>query len=101
MASLEELCFGHSYFSATGAKRLSSFPRLKRLSLDRATDATLGQIAELTRLQALEIAYGDATDAGLEHLKQLPQLKTLDLWYTGFTKLGIAEISRRHCQTVK
>jgi hypothetical protein len=94
MASLEELGFHHACFSATGAKVLGSLPRLKRLRLDRATDATLGQIRELTQLQELEISYGDVSDAGLEHLKHLTQLKHLDLWYTGFTKQGIARLKK-------
>jgi hypothetical protein len=94
MASLEELCFHNARFSAAGAKRLGSFPRLKRLSLDQATDATLRQIRELRQLEELEIAYGDVTDAGLEHLKHLTQLKALDLWYTGFTKQGITNLQQ-------
>ncbi len=94
MASLEELSFHHSRFSATGARSLHSFPQLKRLQLDQATDATLGQIGELTQLQALNIAYGDVSDAGLEHLKHLTQLKSLDLWYTGFTRQGIAGLQK-------
>jgi hypothetical protein len=94
MASLEELGFHHAQFSATGAKLLRSFPRLKRLQLDRATDATLGQIEELPQLEALNIAYGHVSDAGLEHLKHLTQLKRLDLWYTGFTQQGIASFQQ-------
>jgi hypothetical protein len=102
MPRLEELAFHHSRFSAAGAKSLSTFPSLKCLRLDRATDTTLRQIRDLTQLQELEIDYGHVTDAGLEHLKRLIRLKRLNLWYTGFSAKGIADLrgALPHCEIV-
>jgi hypothetical protein len=62
------------------------------LWLQTATDTDLGELAELTALQALTLAFTEVTDAGLEHLKGLSGLRVLDLYSTQVTDEGLAHL---------
>lgn len=96
MTTLEELSFHHAPFSELGAQHLRSFPRLTRLRIDNAKNATLKNLRGLTQLQLLEIDYGDIDDAGLESLADLSQLQTLDLVYaTNVTSAGIKTLQKK------
>ena len=89
---------------------LSQWPRrdyfddvlIVSLSRCKMTDADLGHIQDLTRLECLELDGTRITDAGLAHLQGLTRLQVLDLSETqvtdaGLTRLqGMAELWQLH-----
>ena len=60
--------------------------------VDTPTDAGLGQLKQLTCLEALIFTDTQVTDAGLVHLKRLASLKRLDLDNTQVTDAGLIHL---------
>jgi WD40 repeat protein len=56
----------------------------------KVTDASLGNLKGLTKLQSLNLTATKITDAGIEHLKGLLQLQSLNLQLTQVTDAGLA-----------
>ncbi len=61
-------------------------------NLSRVTDADLGHLARLPRLQHLQLDNSQVTDAGLVHLAGLKGLKYLNVSKTQVTDAGVAEL---------
>ena len=57
-----------------------------------ATDADLGELCELRRLEALGLAGTDVTDAGLETVSKLTGLERLSLNFTGVSDEGLRHL---------
>lgn len=75
---------------------LKSLTRLQNLFLGRTkvTDAALEQMQGFTQLRTLSLNGTGVTDAGVVHLGGLSNLKTLNLQETKVTAAGIAELKR-------
>lgn len=56
------------------------------------TDAGLGYLKGLTKLQGLYLGQDNVTDAGLEHLSGLTELQDLDLRETKVTIEGLKKL---------
>ncbi|MGA2258447.1 MAG: hypothetical protein ABSG53_27605 [Thermoguttaceae bacterium] len=59
----------------------------------QVTDAGLGHLNGLTKLQSLDLGETKVTDAGLIHLKAVPQLITLGLRGTQVTDAGLVHLN--------
>jgi hypothetical protein len=66
-----------------------------RLSRNRLTDHALNALAELPKLESLNL-YGNTaiTDAGLEDLARIVALRRVYLWETGVTAAGLERLER-------
>ncbi len=61
----------------------------------RFTDAHLGGLGGLSRVQELDLADTDITDAGLIHISRLTGLRTLDISMTDVTSAGVQQLRSR------
>ena len=61
--------------------------------LDDSSDATIEQVARLSRLERLVLNASSIDDAGLVHLKELSNLSSLDLGFTPVTDAGLTHLS--------
>ena len=78
MASLEELSFYRAGISAVGARRLTSFPNLKRLRLYDRAESAIDVLKNDARIE--ELSLGDEiTPTWVAVLKTLPNLRALEL----------------------
>ena len=68
--------------------RLRELPGLRRLSLDRALDEDLVNVGALRSLTNLKLASPYVTDAGLGYLENLQRLEHLDLGFAGISDAG-------------
>ncbi len=72
------------------AARLKALTGLKGLSLDRVEgNDVLGQLKELTNLEALKVSSFTINDAGVAHLSGLTKLQDLNLHVTSVTDAGL------------
>jgi hypothetical protein len=74
--------------------QLKGMGRLQGLYLEntQVTDVGLEQVRCLGQLRRLDLNATRVTDAGLEHLKDLGQLQRLDLGYTQVTDVGLEHL---------
>jgi hypothetical protein len=76
-----------------GGERIMWFQDAEFVGLDpSSTDATLGRLEILARLQRLDLRGTQVTDAGLAHLKSFDRLTDLALADTGVTDEGLAHL---------
>src|ERR1700722_11243557 len=77
--------------TADTLKRLAGLEGLRVLRLWDApvTDAMLGEVKALGRLEKLDLDGTRITDAGLAHLAGLKSLRELSLWRVGITDAGM------------
>ena len=68
------------------------FDDVKRARIRHVDEATLGGLAEMTRLRRLDLNNTNMTDDGLAHLKGLTQLQWLDLDNTQVTDGGLVNL---------
>jgi hypothetical protein len=76
-------------------KKLSAFPRLRRLNLIGGQDLTnkgLEAVGELRSLESVSLRHDAVTADGLKHLARLPRLKALFLWDIPLTKENAAAL---------
>jgi hypothetical protein len=64
------------------------------LSYTRVTDASLGHLKKLRRLEGLVLTGTRVTDAGMEHIAGLKQMKQLGLWKTAVGDEGCKHIGK-------
>ncbi len=90
-------CTNPAHVTPTHAE-LRALLRLKKLSgLDlknkKVSDATLGEISALKRLQTLDLGGTTITDTGLKVLTRLKALRRLDLRNTSISDAGLAHLA--------
>jgi eukaryotic-like serine/threonine-protein kinase len=75
--------------------QLAQLTRLDRLQLfnSRITDAGLEQVTRLSNLKFLRLDGGQLTDACLVHLRALTKLEHLELQRTGISDAGLAQLA--------
>ena len=77
-----------------GFERFTQLTKL-RLSDNRLTDDGLESLAQLPKLESLNLyANSGVTDAGLPELARSASLKRLYLWETGVSEAGVAELEK-------
>lgn len=88
LTRLQEFRSWHAGWTQEGVKKLKALPELRSLNLGQRltykppacpTDETIGILAELKSLEALQLSEARLTFAALQQLKQLPALKKLTL----------------------
>jgi len=102
---LQHLSFGGNKMSGVMLPLLKSYPALKSLSVSgsQRTDSGLwsvavgdfnvGQIAQIAKLEALDLGGTNLSDRGVAELARLKDLHTLDLRGTRVTGKGLAAIA--------
>jgi internalin A len=102
---LAHLSFGGNKMSGVALPLLNSFPALKSLSVagQQRTDSGLwsvavsdfnvAQIAQIGRLEVLDLGGTGLTDRGVAELAKLKNLQTLDLHGTRVTGKGLAALA--------
>ena len=102
---LEHLSFGGNKMSGAALPLLKSLPALKELSVSgqqrtdsglwsvSVTDFNIGHIAQLRRLEVLDLGETNVSDRGVAELARLKNLHTLDLRATRVTGKGIAALA--------
>ena len=102
---LEHLAFGGNKMSGVALPLLKSLPALKELSVSgqqrtdsglwsvSVTDFNVGHIAQLPRLEVLDLGETNVSDRGIAELARLKNLHTLDLRATRVTSKGLAALS--------
>jgi hypothetical protein len=96
--------FGSRGLSDAGVAHLKDLKNLTLLDLrnesftatkpraPRVTDAGLGHLAGLSKLEYLNLQGQHITDAGLKHLKGMPNLQTLSLSFPVITDEGLKHL---------
>jgi hypothetical protein len=85
---------------AVRRSRLKSLSRLKNLTYlwltnnGRVTDTDLGALAELPRLEGIELANLRLTDAGVAHLAKIQSLSFVDCTRCLLTDAALADLSK-------
>jgi hypothetical protein len=104
LEALEHLAFGGNKMSGAALPLLKPLPSLRSLSVAgrqrtdsglwsvAVTDFNVGQIAQLSSLEVLDLADTNLTDRGVAQLAALKNLHTLDLSGTRVTGKGIAAL---------
>jgi Leucine-rich repeat (LRR) protein len=102
---LEHLSFGGNKMSGAVLPSLKLLPALRELSVSgqqrtdsglwsvAVTDFNIGQIAQLPRLEVLDLGETNVSDRGVGELARLRNLHTLDIRATRVTGKGIAALS--------
>ena len=102
---LEHLAFGGNKMSGAALPSLKSLPALRELSVSgqqrtdsglwsvSVTDFNIGHIAQLARLEVLDLGETNVTDRGIAELARLKNLHTLDLRATRVTGKGLAALA--------
>jgi len=105
LPQLEHLAFGGNKMSGAALPLLKSYPALKELSVSgqqrtdsglwsvAVTDFNIGQIAALSRLEALDLGETNVSDRGVAELARLVNLHALDLHGTRVTSKGLAALT--------
>jgi len=94
---LQELWIGGTGVNDEGLANLEELTDLRVLILlsDRKiTDAGLGHLKRLKKLEWLDLQGTQVTDAGLENLKELNKLQRLSLSGTKITDAGVSQLKR-------
>ncbi|HUY33449.1 MAG TPA: protein kinase [Pirellulales bacterium] len=96
LPNLEWLTLTQTPVTAAGLRRLKALPRLRLLYMGGPAsllgDDALAAVAELGRLEELEVTGPRVTDAGLAPLAELPYLRWLTLVEAQLTDAGLAHL---------
>jgi hypothetical protein len=105
LVRLEHFGFGGNKMSGTALPALKLLPALKELIVSgrqrtdsglwsvAVTDFNVGQIAQLSRLEVLDLGETNVSDRGVAELARLKNLRSLDLSGTRVTGEGLAPLA--------